>query len=245
MCFVLQRREKLPTRRYASERYGLEVQVTRRSDWRALKRGRTAVSFEISLANRKCTGQHLQAMLEWIGEGWSEIQFSVGDTLHRFNVYANGTRIGNFGASMKVAEEETRILGDEWVEANSYWIDTLPVKTKIIRWNEWRKHSLFCEQKRRFREALATESGFAAAVKNDIFQFNNRRGIANSTEHQISVQSEYILEELAVFSIQAIEGPTINIYPGSPLSSVRYCESASGLCSLKRHSAYVKFSSLA
>ncbi|MBS9405489.1 tRNA-dependent cyclodipeptide synthase [Halomonas sp. TRM85114] len=218
--------------------------MTNRSDWSSLNRAETIISVEVSLANEKCTGNHLRAILDWIGIGWSEIQFSIGDTLHRFNVYAGELRTGNGRSEMEMAEEYTRNLGNDWMESNAAWIGSLPIDTRIIRWDEWRAHPNFLDETKRFRDALSADPEFAEAVYRDIQQFNERRGTTNSKEHHLAVQSEYILEELAVYAIQSEEKSTINIYPGSPLGAIKYCENVSGLCALNRHYGYVKLSSL-
>lgn len=183
---------------------------------------RFRASLEISLGNPASTGAHLRCLCEWSAIHFGSFEVSLGDTLLSHNY----TTIGHPKqgvVTMAVALDLARRDGDHWLSLNLPIIqESLPPSVRIVRGDEWRRHSAFEPMIHALRDSLHNDPLFEASVRSDISQYLCRRDVEVSSLSKDAWMRlrEYIVEELAVYAIQATERPTVNIYPGKPLKTL-------------------------
>ena len=90
-------------------------------------------------------------------------------------------------------------------------------KAEVIRWAEWYRHPDFANTLAGFEHAYAVNPVLREAVQNDAMNFYRRKA-EPPTLRQLEHSRNYLIEELAVITLQARELPSIKIYPGDELS---------------------------
>jgi len=183
---------------------------------------RFRASIEVSLGNPKCAGPQLACLCEWLVRHFGSFEVSVGDTLLGHNYHTIGHPVRGV-VELPEALELARAEGDRWLECNESILCTrLPHDTRIVRWDDWKAHPKFNSELGVLKASMVSDMHFMQSVMDDIVQYLSRRGVhlPSLTDSKRLHLSEYILEELAVYSIQAGERPTVNVYPGKPLDTL-------------------------
>ena len=231
---------ELPTRRYKNLSLGRKLEVKNRTGWANLERCSTDVSIEISMQNGDCSGQSLALILEWVGDGWNSITLSVGDALHRYNIFVV-ERAHNPSFTMLDADQKATQLGDEWLVKNLTLLQMANLQSRVVRWSDWLSHPQFETILAKYVDYYDSEQEFRDAIATDIHAHNARRGF--SGKDAVEFQAQYILEEVAVYHLQNVKMPCIHIYPGSKLKTLQYLETSKNpSIKLNRHYAYVQVS---
>lgn len=207
---------------YLHQRTGLRLEVREHSDGWFHNAKAYRASFEVSIGNGSCMGDRFRCLCEWARERFGSFEVSLGDTLIAHNYRTVGhPKLGVLEPA--AAFEEARADGDRWIESNSTTLkDGLPVGCRVVRWDNWKSHAKFEPTLAAIREGTTTDTAFDHSVRQDIAQYLARRKVemASMSATAVSELTEYILEELAVYAIQAMERPTVNLYPGSPLTTL-------------------------
>lgn len=173
----------------------------------------------ISLDSINHTGEALTAMVDWINAHGKFDQLLVGlsDTLNRHN-YARDK-----GLSLRQAYDLAARKGDEWLASNSPILDGLKTPFEIKRWASWQEtHAETLKENRRlFLNAYENDPAFRASLDSDIAAFLNRKSSAPDSKAIASCR-DYLIEELAVYSVILAEYPATVVYPGKQLNCFAY-----------------------
>lgn len=150
-----------------------------------------AARLQISVGGERHEGDKFKATIEWVKPRFDKAIICVNDTLQRFN-YANQ------GMTEKEAFQKALLAGDEWLSRYEVEIETLPC-FKIYRWEDWKGQAFDQEHQR------------VCALYNENEKF--RQAVANSQKNSLS--KDYLLEEVAVFSLMYKKERAVDIYPGT------------------------------
>lgn len=174
----------------------------------------------ISLDSPNFTGKRLETLIDWINDNtcFTNIKISLSDTLNRHNYMLP------YNLSEAAAHAKSVLAGDQWLKDNKRALNALEVPFDIIRWDYWLyKHNAEVEKNKEiFSELYAkNDSEINLAINKDLNGFFTRKH--NKTIDQLpheTVQKSlnYIIEELAVYSIIFNQYPSTKIYPGNDLN---------------------------
>jgi tRNA-dependent cyclodipeptide synthase len=208
------------TKRKACNLTGIKYRISKKTDWETIPFDKRIVSFEISLNNQKCCGKDLLFLLNWAKSKFSHFHFCLGDTLNSYTYLAlNGNILEKGNNNWFDAEKKYRDLGDKWIEKNRSIIrSVIGDNYKIYRWSLWRKHPMFNYYFESLERIISEDSYFKKIIYEDIKSYVRRKGLLSILEdnNRIRFISNYMLEELAVYTIQAHNKNIVNLYPGSP-----------------------------
>ena len=171
----------------------------------------------ISLDNPGFYGKSLQALVLWGIGNFDRCLVVVGDYLRRFN-----EQIFN-GLSPAEAVKLAHNLGDEFMRRAERFFKQIPPKRLVVtRWEPCLETDEYKKSKAVLDNLFATDSAFRASVEKDAFSFARRqtkrnRTLAVTMEEAIKLSSEYLLEEIAVFSALSEQGWKVELYPGPEL----------------------------
>ena len=171
----------------------------------------------ISLDNPLFEGETLKALLLWAEKNFGQVLVIVGDYLSRFN-----ERILS-GCDEKRAGELAIERGETFLLKTKDLFTGLPSeKVHLTRWQEHLQGVEFQKAKTVLDGLFETNEEFRAAVEYDAAAFVKRqkkqnRILAVGMEEAIGLSSQYILEEIAVFSALSEKGWTVELYPGPEL----------------------------
>lgn len=189
------------------------------ADW---KQHRTA-RLDISVGQPYHEGEKFLAAVEWAKHRFSSVIVSVADSLQRYNIA--------FQEKVSPEEAETIALkrGEEWIERNAPFIQTLPA-VEITRWNKWREHPAFSEKLQSVKEFYVDSRGFADSINANITSIWVRKvgtHPAFAPDHFdefCALSREYLLEETAAFALMFQERKAVDVYPGSLLLMWQFLE---------------------
>lgn len=171
----------------------------------------------ISLENPLFEGDSLLAMLLWAAEKFDRCLVIVGDYLSRFN-----ERILS-GCDENKAGEFAIKQGDLFISKTRAIFEQLPAeRVRLTRWREHLQSDRFRVAKKILDDIFISNEQFRAAVEYDALSFVKREqkhnlNLAAPMEEAIRLSSQYILEEVAVFSALSESGFTVELYPGPEL----------------------------
>lgn len=201
-------------------------------------------SLEISIANERCRGRFLEALVYWSSQRFSAFEFSVGDTLRIYDYVTTGhPRLGRL--TMPEAHAIAESEGKEWISQNYPRIEDLLHNRnyRIVTWDEWKRHPGFESNLLYLTRLCEQNESFQTTLLQDIRDYIQRKGHAvdELDRQQRGLLCTYLLEELAVYQIQAEARPTINIYPGGQLHVFRRIGSFHGMPHSLVHRNYIYF----
>ncbi len=171
----------------------------------------------ISLDNPGFYGKSLQALVLWAIGNFDQCLVVVGDYLRRFN-----EQIFN-GSSQAQAAETAYEAGEAFMEKAAGFFAQIPdSRLNVTRWKPCLQSSNYRKSKDAVDKLFATEPEFMASVERDAYAFVRRqtkrnRTVAVSMAEAIELSSEYLLEEIAVFSALSQQGWKVELYPGPEL----------------------------
>ena len=206
------------------------------------------LSLEISTGNPKCSGRFLVLVMNWARQYASSFVFSVGDTLRIHNYVSVGHPEHGL-LTPSEAGAVARAEGTAWYEANAsaigkYFADC---EVEIVRWDDWKAHPDFEYRLAVLEHAYASDVRFADTIRSDLRKYLNRQGLLARPRRPdeslvLDQLANYLLEELAVYSIQADTPATVNVYPGSQMNVFKEMSTFESVPpSLKvRHYAYLE-----
>lgn len=173
----------------------------------------------VSLESRNHSGEALSAIVDWVNAHgrFDEILVGLSDTLNRHNYMRDK------GLSLRDAYDHAACQGDAWLEANRPILDGFGAPHRVVRWSHWLENHAEAvrENRSRFLEAHGSDLAFRASVDADIAAFVKRKGVSNDQEVIASCRN-YLIEELAVYSVILKENPATVFYPGKQLNCFAY-----------------------
>lgn len=176
-------------------------------------RGFEACTLGVSVNSPNWQDEHFASILEFAAASFQTIRIDVTDALYRHSFMAEGQEPGEALASANA-------LGALWLARHQSIIDASPVKPDVIRWDRWYEHPDYGDVLTGFSQAYGNNPPLRDAIEGDIDGFFRRHGREPSTaERQHS--RDYLIEELAVITLQARELPSLKLYPGDELLCMR------------------------
>ncbi|NLH15450.1 MAG: tRNA-dependent cyclodipeptide synthase [Phycisphaerae bacterium] len=171
----------------------------------------------ISLDNPVFRGGMLTALVRWAVGHFGHCQVVVGDTLRRHNEQIL------HGSQGSIAIEAARAVGDAFLRDHRDLFASLDHgRLCVIRWDECLSWPEYRTDRKSIDALYAGEPDFRSAVQRDAFAFVKRMKkrspkLAVSDEQAIELSSQYLLEEIAVFSALSMRSWSVELYPGPEL----------------------------
>jgi len=172
----------------------------------------------ISVGQPYHEGDKFAATVEWAARYFDHIRVDVSDTLQRHRL------IGEGAAPVEAARASSR-AGDRWIA------EAMPVLAgcgrayTLVRWDHWLRHAEFPAVHGTYNRVAETDAVLSAAVACDIDDFiarQSRRSLLPADETVARATSRaYLLEELAVITLQGAAERSARIYPGPELASFK------------------------
>lgn len=188
-----------------------------KSTWQPLTGGKGYMGISLDSTNHR--GEGLSAMVDWVNAHgqFDQVLIGLSDTLNRHN-YARDR-----GLSLREAYDLASRKGDDWLETNRATLNGLKAPFDIKRWSHWRNQHTQAVRKNRdlFLEAYDNDPAFNASLDSDIAGFLKRKSSGPDAKTIASCR-DYLIEELAVYSVILAEYPATVIYPGKQLNCFAY-----------------------
>ncbi len=171
----------------------------------------------ISLENPLFAGDSLKAMLMWAAGKFEQCLVIVGDYLCRFDERIIAGCDENLACRLAIKR------GDLFISQTKEIFSGLPSgKVILTRWKEHLQAKEFKRSKKILDEIFESDEEFRRSVEYDALSFverqkRHRQPLAVEFEQSIRLSCEYILEEVAVFSMLSERGWGVELYPGSEL----------------------------
>jgi tRNA-dependent cyclodipeptide synthase len=173
----------------------------------------------VSLHSPNHRGNSLAAMVRWVNETGKFDEFKVGlsDTLNRHNY------VMEEGISYEQAAKKASCIGQEWLDENLSILENLEIPYELVRWDYWlHNYSDVVESNRAsFYQAFNNNQSFRESILDDVRKYFNRHhgvDLSNADPDKIGLSIEYLIEELAVYSVIFDTYPSTAIYPGKQLA---------------------------
>ena len=176
----------------------------------------TNCTLGISVGQPYHEGDKFAATVEWAARHFEHIRVDVSDTLQRHRLIGEGVAPDEAGrASLRE--------GDRWIARATPVLGACGKPFMIVRWNEWLWHPEFPAVHRAYSRLAEADAVLSAAMAADIDGFiarQVRQGAAIAGASTMRAASRaYLLEELAIITLQGCEQSSARIYPGPELAS--------------------------
>ena len=178
-----------------------KISTDRTPAWREC----TVGTLLISVGQPYHEGEKFASTVEWAARHFECLHVLIADTLQRHNGAGNDGEDG---------------LG--WYTRNKAALDDCGKPVTVSYWEEWRKKPEYPATEEQFRAAARPGSVLADALRHDAEAFVVRQ-LRSGAKGSIEQSTCYLIEELAVITLQARELPAPNarIYPGAELECFR------------------------
>ena len=172
----------------------------------------------ISVGQAYHEGEKYAATVEWAARHFEEIRIDVSDTLQRHRLIGEGVPPGEAKA-MSLRE------GDAWIARATPILAACGRPCVIVRWDAWLRHPDFFAVFDAYSGLAQSDQVLRAAMAADIEGFiarHAKRGAPLADEAWVRAASRaYLLEELAVITLQGAQQRSARIYPGPELESFK------------------------
>lgn len=172
-----------------------------------------AATLGVSAPSPNWQGRKFAAILDFAAANFQTIRIDVTDTLYRHSFMADGLPPDEAAA-------RANAMGALWLAQHQDLIDACPVTPLVVRWAEWYAHPDYRDTIAGFERAHELNAGLREAIDGDVTEFYRRRGQQPSLG-QREHSRNYLIEELAVITIQARELASVKLYPGEELRCLR------------------------
>ena len=186
------------------------VVVRNSPNWRNHK----AATLGVSVPSLNWQGNKFESILQFAAEHCDLIRIDVTDALYRHHYLAEGLNASD-------AMARANAMGALWLTQHQDTISKCVKQVQIIRWAEWYNHSDYAETLAGFEQAYDQNEILRAAVMQDVMEFHRRKNTVPTTA-EVKAGRDYLIEELAVITLQARELPSLKIYPGDELACFRF-----------------------
>lgn len=171
----------------------------------------------ISVGNPSIMSPKLQCIFRWIDQHFDNCKILIGDYLHRTNEYIF------YGKGLTDAIEKCRLLGVIIQQQIESCMDIeIAYKFEMIHWENFLASTTeFTLELQHLRRYYNNNSLFKEAIhqSSELYiekQIRNRQ-LYIPKEEAVLISIDYLLEEMAVFSVLAKMGYVTQIYPGEIL----------------------------
>jgi tRNA-dependent cyclodipeptide synthase len=169
-----------------------------------------ACTLGVSVTSPNWQHDHFASILDFAAEHFKSIRIDVTDLLYRHNFMAEGL-------PPALATARAGELGADWLERHRMLIEACPMKPDVIRWGQWYENPDYASLLDSFQTAYADSQIFQDAVEADVDGFFRRQG-REPTPAERQHSRDYLIEEVAVLSLQARDRRSIKLYPGDELA---------------------------
>jgi tRNA-dependent cyclodipeptide synthase len=176
--------------------------IVRSPGWRAF----TACTLGVSVMSPNWQNDYFASILAFAAANFQTIRIDLTDALYRHNFMAQG-----FLPVEAAARADA--IGAAWLERHQHMIEASTVTPDVIRWSQWHRHSDYDTVLEAVTRAYDTSPMFRDAVESDVSEFCRRQG-RQATASGCRHSRDYLLEEVAVFTLEARALPSLKLYPG-------------------------------
>lgn len=170
----------------------------------------------VSMSNPIFWRSSLDKILEWMALHFDTSMILVGDYLHRFNeqIVRGGTE--------EMAAERALEVGDDFMEQLEQYLPKYPAgKFEVMRWQPFHQEPAFWEAKEQMHGLYASNPEVKASIDSAaslfVWQKQDRSRFKVTKSTAVELSAQYLLEEMAVFSMLIEKGWEVVIYPGAQL----------------------------
>lgn len=170
----------------------------------------------VSMTNPVFWRSSLDTMLGWMDSHFDQSMILVGDYLNRLN-----EQIVN-GNSQELAIKSAMARGDQFMDKlNQYLPDYTADRFLVQRWKPLYDDPDFVRAKQLLDTLYHSNSSVKASIQSTaalfVWQKQDRQNFKVNKEEAIRLSSEYLLEEMAIFSMLIDRGWNVVLYPGAQL----------------------------
>lgn len=171
----------------------------------------------ISIGNPQFRGESFQVLLEWISHHFDECLIVVGDYLQRYNEHIFYNR------QAKEAEIESLRMGDAFLKESEKYLSLLPKeKFRVTRWKSFLDSPEYHKAKKILDELFVSSFEFRESIDKTSTEFisrqmKNKKSPVVDKKTAIALSTQYLLEEIAVFSVLVENGWAVEVYPGAEI----------------------------
>jgi tRNA-dependent cyclodipeptide synthase len=186
-----------------------KIKISNSPNWQRFH----ATTLGISVSSPNWQEEKFEAILNFAARNFQTIRLDVTDALYRHNHMAEG----------KKPEEALALANAEgalWLTRHQDIINACPIKPQVVRWAEWYSRPDYKDVLAGFQRAHEIDAGFREAIDRDANKFYQRKMIVPSLM-ELEHARNYLIEEVAVMTLQARELPSLKLYPGSELSCLK------------------------
>ena len=157
-----------------------------------------------------------QAIMDWARHRFEKVMVCINDSLQRYNA------VFEENLTQDQALEHTLAKGKDWIARNDGTLQGDNVD--LVRWDHWLETDDYKSTKLKIDWLYAGNPAFKQAIDNNIMTIWNRRKDHKPdlyTEENFSrffkLSREYLLEEIAGFSVMFEKERGIDVYPGTAI----------------------------
>ncbi|MBL7959687.1 tRNA-dependent cyclodipeptide synthase [bacterium] len=171
----------------------------------------------ISIGNPQFRSESFQVLLEWISSHFDECLIVVGDYLQRYNEHIFYNR------QAKEAEIESLRMGDAFLKESEKYLSRLTKEQfRVTRWKPYLDSPEYHKAKKILDELFVSSFEFRESIDKTSTEFisrqmKNKKGPVVDKKTAIALSTQYLLEEIAVFSVLVENGWAVEVYPGSEI----------------------------
>lgn len=182
-----------------------KVEIRNSPGWRE----QNAATLGVSVSSPNWQGEKFAAILDFAAAHFETIRIDLTDALYRHSFMAEGQ-------PPELALNRANAMGALWLVQHQDIIDACPVKPQIVRWAEWYKHPDYKTVQLGFERAHEMNELLREAVYDDATEFYRRQHRTPSLL-ELEKSKDFMIEEMAVLTLQARTLPSLKIYPGEEL----------------------------
>lgn len=198
-----------------------KVKVKGKTEWH----DHDTACIDISIGMPYSESDKFNATCLWTGPRFKHAIISVNDTLQRYN------HMFETGMSEQDAIELCHKEGHAWIARNIQYLESFESYT-INRWDQYLEHPNFKSQLKIVTDRFNQDPDFKQAVNQMVDniwhrRYHKRTDVAFRRVEFFDFSTQYLLEEIAVFSNMAQDGIEHHIYPGTFLDLAKQFEDLS------------------
>lgn len=163
----------------------------------------------VSVTSPNWQEEHFASILDFAAANFKTIRIDVTDALYRHNFMAQGL-------TLPEAEARANALGTSWLERHQGIIEACPVTPEVIRWGKWYESPDYPNVLDSCLSAYRASPILRHAIEIDVDEFFRRQG-REPTDTERNHGRDYLLEEVAVLTLQARNRASLKLYPGNEL----------------------------
>ena len=167
----------------------------------------------ISVGIKVHEGAKFFGTMRLINSHFQSCALLIDDSIQRYTMKIETPHLSLDDLHIKAVE-----LGDEWLERNKRFYESLTIPYKIIRWDDWVNHKNFKEFYDKVEMLYTTDATYKLAIHNNIKDFISRRYLNLmppdfNKEHAFDCCLQYLKEECSVMCLWALEQFDFEVYP--------------------------------